>query len=241
MSKRGAQKQSNRVVRDQLAAERRRTRTRWISVIAALVLVVAAVAGWGIYRSQRPQTYAVPAGVTNVGGQDAGVVVAGTGPVTVEVYLDFLCPACKQFETATFTATNQLITDGKVRVIWHPLGFLDRATNPPGYSTRAAAASACAADANKIGLYGMTLFANQPAEGSAGLTDDQLIDLGGAAGLNAPSFAQCVRQGKYVGWVGNVNQQAAKRGVNATPTVFVNGKELPAPTAEALTAAVAAA
>ena len=88
---------------------------------------------------------------------------------------------------------------------------------------------------------GAALFANQPAEGSAGLSDDQLIDLGGPVGLNAPSFAQCVRSQRYADWVANVDDQAARRGVTATPTVYVNGAPLGSPTPETLTAAINAA
>jgi protein-disulfide isomerase len=238
VSTRKGQKQANRLVREQLAAERRRTRTIWISVIAALVLVVAGIIGWGILRSQSPDEFVAPPGVTDDGGNQAGIVAAGNGPDTVEVYLDFLCPACRQFETVATPTLNQLAADGKIRLVWHTLGFLDSRSSPAGYSTRAANASACAADAGKLKAYGEALFANQPAEGGPGLSDDQLIDLGGPVGLNAPSFAQCVRDMKYRDWVSNVNDKAAQRGVFQTPTVYVNGQVLPQPTPENITAAV---
>jgi protein-disulfide isomerase len=238
VSKRTRQKQANRMVRQQLAAERRRTRTIWVSVIGILVLIVAGVVGWGLLRSQTPASFASPAGTTNDGGDNSGLAVAGSGPDTVEVYLDFLCPACRNFESTTTPTINQMIADNKIRLVWHPLGFLDSQSNPSGYSTRAANAAACAADAGKLKQYGETLFANQPAEGSAGLSDDQLIDLGGPVGLNAPSFAACVRDMKYKDWVSNVNNTAAQRGLFQTPTVYVNGKELEQPTAASLSAAV---
>jgi protein-disulfide isomerase len=226
------------VVREQLAAERRRRRTLWISVAAVLVLLVAGVVGWGIYRSHRPVEFATPAGVTNDGGDRAGITVAGDGPVLVEVYLDFLCPACKQFETTTQPTIDQLLAARKIRLVWHPLSFLDSYSAPPGYSGRAANAAACSANDGKLGAYGINLYAVQPPEGSAGLTDDQLIDLGGPLGLNAPSFAQCVRGGTYNPWVSNVDDKAARRGVTATPTVYVNGTPLTQNTPEALVAAV---
>jgi protein-disulfide isomerase len=210
-------------------------------VIAVLVLVVAGAVGWSIYRPQTPETFATPAGVTDDGGTKAGIMVAGDGPVTVEVYLDFLCPHCRDFEAATANTLDQLAGQNKIRLVWHPLGFLDNATSPPGYSTRAANATGCSADGGKLEAYGAALFANQPAEGSTGLTDDQLIELGGPVGLNAPSFAQCVRGGKYRDWVSNVNAMAARRGVNSTPSVFVNGAPLEQLTAQALIDAINAA
>jgi protein-disulfide isomerase len=236
-----AKRQANRIIQEQLAAERRRRRRIWITVIAVLVLVVAGAVGWSVFRSQTPETFASPAGVTDDGGTKAGITVAGDGPVTVEIYLDFLCPHCRDFEAATANTLDQLAAQNKIRLVWHPLGFLDSATSPAGYSTRAANAAGCAADAGKLEAYGSTLFANQPAEGSAGLTDDQLIELGGPVGLNAPSFAQCVRGGNYGDWVSNVDAMAARRGVNSTPAVFVDGTLLEQPTVQALIAAIDAA
>src|SRR5262245_31594868 len=182
-----AKRQANQMVRQQLAAERRRRRTLWISIGAILVLLLAGLIGWGVSRSNRPAQFASPAGTTNDGGDRAGIAVAGQGPVLVEVYLDFLCPVCKQFETTTQPTIDQLVAANKIRLVWHPLGFLDANTVPPGYSTRAANAAACAADGGKLGDYGLNLFADQPPEGSAGLTDDQLVEIGGPLGLNAPS------------------------------------------------------
>jgi len=238
VSKRKGQKQVNRLVQEQLAAERRRTRTIWVGVAGALVLILAGVVGWGMLRSQSPDSFVSPPGVTNDGGDKAGIVAAGDGPDTVEVYLDFLCPACRQFETVATPTLNQLVAQNKIRLVWHPLGFLDAQTSPAGYSTRAANADACAADAGKLKEYGEALFANQPAEGGPGLSDDQLIDVGGPVGLNAPSFARCVRDMKYRDWVSNVNDEAAQRGLFQTPTVFVNGQVLQDPTPANITAAV---
>ena len=238
MSKCMAQKQANRVVRERLATERRRRRTLWISVTGILVLIVAGIVGWGLLRSQTPEAFASPAGTTDDGGNKAGISVAGNGPAKVEVYLDFLCPACRNFETTGTPTINQLLANNKIRLVWHPLGFLDNNSSPSGYSTRAANAAACAADAGKLKEYGEALFANQPPEGGPGLSDDQLIDLGGPVRLNAPSFAQCVRGMTYKDWVSNVNNKAAERGVFQTPTVYVNGKELQQPTADSLKAAV---
>jgi protein-disulfide isomerase len=213
----------------------------WITIGAVAVLVIAGLIGWNIYRSQRPASFAMPAHVTDYGGPNAGLLAADEGgSVPVEVYLDFLCPACKQFEAALTPTLNQLLAEKKIKLVWHPLSYLNSLSAPPGYSMRAASATGCAADGGKLKAYGETLFTLQPAEGGPGLTDDQLIDIGGPLGLNAPSFAQCVRAVKYSDWVTHVDDLAAQRGVTQTPTVFVGGKPLENPTAASLTAAVAA-
>jgi protein-disulfide isomerase len=229
------------VAREQLgAAQQRRRRRTWITVAAVAVLLIAGIIGVAVWQRQAPRDYAVPAGITNDGGTDAGILAAGDGPVTVEVYLDFLCPGCRAFEEQATATLNQLVADGKIRLVWHPMNILDDRTDPAGYSTRAASAAGCAADGGKIKAYGEALFAQQPAEGGPGLTDDQLIDIGGNAGLIAPSFAQCVRDVRYADWVERVTTEAARRGVNSTPTVLVGGKQVEQPTPENLAAAVAA-
>jgi protein-disulfide isomerase len=247
VSKRVAGKNSNRVVREQLAAERRRKRTIWISVTAVAVLVIAAIVGLSLYNRDKPTQIALPAGTVDDGGAHSGLVAAGDGPVRVEVYFDFLCPFCKQFEATVTPTLDQLVAAKKITLIWHPLGFLDANSRPAGYSTHAAASAGCAADAStgnsagKLKSYGQGLFDNQPAEGSAGLTDDRIIEIAGSAGIINPAFATCVRSGKYTAWVNQNNEDAARRGVTATPTVLVNGKVVTPPTADAITAAVTAA
>jgi protein-disulfide isomerase len=240
VSKRADQKQAARVVREQLAKERRRRRTTWTTLVAVAVLGLAGLVGWGVWQSQKPDSYTAPAGAVDVGGADAGLLATGDGPVTVEVYLDFMCPVCKQFETTAGPTLDQLVTQGKIKLVWHTLGFLDRLSTTD-YSTRSASAAGCAADGNGLKAYGDALFAKQPPEGGPGLSDDQLIEIGGTVGLGAPSFGQCVRDGKYKEWVAHVDDLAAKRGVSGTPTVFVNGSMVENRTPEGITAAVNAA
>jgi protein-disulfide isomerase len=223
-------------VREQLATERRRRRAILTTAIAAAVLLIAGLIGWGVYQSQKPTSNATPANTTPDGG---GLVVAGSGPVPVEIYLDFICPACRQFEVTATPTLDELIAQNKIKLIWHTLGFLDSASTTD-YSTRSASSAGCASDGGQLKAYGEALFAEQPPEGSAGLSDDQLIDIGGRVGLNSPEFAACVRDGKYKDWVAHVNDLAAKRGVVSTPTVYIAGKLVSQPTPENIKAAVAA-
>jgi hypothetical protein len=59
-----------------------------------------------------------------------------------------------------------------------------------------------------------------PREGGAGLSDDELIRIGGTVGLAGP-FAECVRDGKYRQWTDHVTEAASRRGVTGTPTIYV--------------------
>jgi protein-disulfide isomerase len=229
------------VVREKLVKQRRRARILWITVAVVVVLATGGLGGWHIYRSQKPPSYAKPAHLSDYGGPSGGLLAADEGgPVPVEVYLDFGCPVCKQFVLTMTPTLNQLLADKKIKLVWHPLTYDNSSWTPPGYSTRAASAAGCAADAGKLKAYGEALFTVQPAQGGPGLSDDELIVIGGPLGLNAPSFAQCVRAVKYTEWVSHVNQLAAQRAVADMPTILVAGKTLQNPTAAALTDAVAA-
>lgn len=235
MSKRAGQKQAARVVREQLARERRRRRTLWTSVVAVAALVIAGLVGWGIYANQRPGDYTTPPGAT----ADGSGIIAGSGPVTIDVYEDFICPACGSFEERTGATLDQLVADGKARVVYHPIAILDGYSTTQ-YSTRSSAASGCAADDGKFREYAKALFANQPPEGGPGLTDDKLIDIGRTVGLG-DGFASCVRDGTYRTWTAHVTDVASEDGVNSTPTIQVAGKDVEDRTPAGITAAVEAA
>jgi len=52
------------------------------------------------------------------------------------------------------------------------------------------------------------------------------VALGRSIGINSNNFEQCVNDGKYVNWTGNVAAASAKADVNGTPTIKINGKAL---------------
>jgi len=167
----------------------------------------------------------VPAGSTPEGD---GILI-GTGPVQVDAFIDFLCPYCRRFERATEPLLARLVSEGQARLAYHPMNFLDEASTT-SYSTRAAAASGCAADQGSFVQYAHELFAHQPPEGGAGLSDAELARLGQEAGLDAAAFAACLGQGPYLDWPAFVTARATKAGVTATPTVLVAGSPVrPAP------------
>jgi protein-disulfide isomerase len=218
----------------QRAAERRRKAT-FGALIAAAVLVAAALIGVAVYSTQdkAPANFDVPAG-----GDKTGIAIGkADAKVTVDLYIDYQCPHCKEFEDAAGPTIDKLVADGTARFVYHPVAYLDGASTTE-YSTRASAAAGCAADAGVFPEFTKALFANQPAEGSAGLDNAKLIELGKAAGASSGDFATCVNDGKYRDWTAALTETASKQGITGTPTVLVAGKALETPTAEALQQAV---
>ena len=163
-------------------------------------------------------------------------VITGDGPVRVDAFIDFLCPFCRRFELSAGPALADLRADRLIGLVYHPMNFLDQASTT-NYSTRAAAASGCAADQGRFLDYALALFQGQPPEGGPGLTDAELADIGREAGLPAAAFASCVAEAPYLDWPPFVTARATAAGVQATPTVLVAGTAVQ-PDARAITAAV---
>jgi protein-disulfide isomerase len=226
-----------RMVRERLARERRRRRAIWTSAGAAILLLVVSLGGYLLYTSQQPdEGFLVPASAT----ADRTGVSVGEGPVTVEVYLDYLCPACREFEADAGETIKRYVADRRITVVYHPVAILDRySTNE--YSSRSAAGAACAADAGGLVAYTDALYANQPAEGGPGHTNATLVEMAAAAGLPRDGFGQCLLEGRYADWVDHVTGGMTRRGVRGTPTVFVDGELLADPRAQTLSAAIDAA
>lgn len=235
MGKRAARKRPAAVVRRQLAQEQRRRRTLWISLVAVAVLAISAMIGWSVYAVQRQNDYNAPAGTNR---EDTGIQI-GSGPVVIDVYEDFICPACAHFEETTGETLDQLVAQNRAQIVYHPVAFLDRFSSTQ-YSTRASAASGCAAEAGRFREYAKKLFQEQPPEGGAGLSDTELIGLGASIGLPEDSFGPCVNDGAYRSWTRHVTEEASRAGVTGTPTVLVAGKPVSA-SPEAILAAVKAA
>lgn len=211
-------------------------------MVAVVALIVAAVIGGVLW--QRSRSGPGPAEAKQVAAAypvvlEDGVVIAGKddASVTVDIYEDFLCPACGNFENRDGAAIDSALVDGSVRVRYHIVNILDDLSNPPGYSTDAGNAAMCAADAGQFPSYHASLFAKQPREGGRGYTDDQLVQLGRDVGITDSTFESCVRSGTHDNDVRAQEQAAAAdesllrtypdgRRAFATPTVVVDGERV---------------
>jgi len=235
---------ARKIVEQQKAAAKRRQVTIWTSVAVVAVLVIAGLIGFTVYANQSKDTQSKA--VTPSVAVDSGTAFAvGTGPVTIDLYEDFMCPICHEFETQSGATLNQLVAEKKVTVRYHTVAILDDRSQGTKYSTRAAGAAAEAAQEGKFKEYHDVLYQNQPEENSTGLSDAKLIELGKSVGLG-DTFAAAVTNKTYDAWVATVTDTFSARGFNGTPTIVVNGKQLTTPdghppTPDMLTQAVTAA
>jgi protein-disulfide isomerase len=205
----------------------RRNRTPLIAVAAVLVVaVVVAVTVW--FTGRGSDDHVVPTYSASASG---AVVTVGTGPVVVDVYEDYLCPFCERLEQRYGNEITQALNAGQITVRYHGIAILDSLSDPPGYSTRAANAALCSVEAGIFPAYHAKLYDEQPAEGSAGLSDDQLVQFGTELGAQG-DFAQCVTAGTNRAAVAAETQAAETNpalqtnGSFGTPTIAVGGTKV---------------
>ncbi|HEY3437343.1 MAG TPA: thioredoxin domain-containing protein [Actinotalea sp.] len=238
----------------QRAARRQRTFAvaGLVAGVAILAVVVALILGQA--NSTSLDKTAAPASATASGGILVGKDgIAGksdgakAGAVTVALYSDFMCPICKSFEQINGATLDQLRESGDIVMEYHPVSILDRAAMGTQYSTRAANAAATVADQapDKFLPFMTSLFADQPAENTVGLSDDQIAQHAVDAGV-PQAVADTFTKGTFTSWVGAATEQASKDlGQLGTPTILLNGTKLDAKVdwrvAGALEAAIKAA
>ena len=168
-----------------------------IAVVAVLAVAVIVGVVIALKRSSSEPTADAASYPVRV---DGAVVVAGqpTARTTIDVYEDMLCPICGRFESTNAADIGQALNDGQIQVRYHTVAILDNRSKPAGYSTKAANATVCAAASGIFPAYHSNLFADQPAEGSAGLSTDDLVargkSLGGERRLRAVRAGKQVRQ-----------------------------------------------
>src|SRR5690606_19045280 len=116
----------------------------------------------------------------------------------VDTYVDFMCPICGDFENAYGEQLQTAAANDEITLNIHPISILNRASQGTDYSSRAASAMYCvAAEEPDAALdFFNSLFENQPAEGTPGLSDDELTALAEEAG--AAGAAECIADGTYM-------------------------------------------
>jgi protein-disulfide isomerase len=217
-----------------------------VLAIVAVVVIAAIVVGVVVTMNNRASEAAGPAANYPV-ARTGAVITAGqaAAPVTVDIYEDYLCPYCERLESAYKDQITTALNAGQIKVNYHAISILDRASSPAGYSTRAANAAICAADAGIFPAYHAQLYADQPSEGSAGFSIQELTDKGTALGANA-QFAQCVTAQANTGLIESATNTAAatpalqSNGNFGTPTVAIGGQKIDVNDAQWLQKAIAA-
>ncbi|MDZ5146291.1 DsbA family protein, partial [Microbacterium testaceum] len=202
--------------------------TRLLSAAAICALVGGSIAGCGQVATTLGKG-GPPSEQQETAFPDDGYLKIGSGPRTVDLYLDAMCPYCKVFEQTSGPLLWADAEKGETTVRLHPLAILDRLSQGTEYSTRAAAYLTAVAEAEPDKLRGFVqaLYAHQPAENSSGLSNQQLDALASASGISAD-----LTPASYVGWVraqtalalqGPLPTTDQVSAIQHVPTVIVQG------------------
>ncbi len=155
----------------------------------------------------------------------------------IRIYVDYLCPACGEFEATNGEQIRTWVETGAATIEVHPIAILTSRSAGTQYSLRAANAAACVADTAPDGFYAFheALFADQPEENSTGLSDDELKALVASSGVQTDVGAidACIDDGTFSPWVKSATDRALAgpipnsdlAAVSGTPTVLVDGKQ----------------
>ncbi|POH68646.1 MULTISPECIES: DsbA family protein [Cryobacterium] len=162
-----------------------------------------------------------------------------TGTIAdIRVYVDYLCPFCGTFETTNAEQISQWVDSGAATVEIHPISILTSKSAGTQYSLRAANAAACVADSapDDFLAFNSALFAAQPVEGTAGLSDDEIKEIVKSSGVseNLTAINECIDETTFKSWVlastdralsGPIPNSSSLEAITGTPTVLVNGKQ----------------
>lgn len=220
---------------DLKAADRKRNLAVQIGLTAVVVIFAVALVLYIVMtKEDKPgegEARAIQIASSNV------ITKEGTSEpkAVLSLYEDFLCPACGNFEKQFGPTINKLIDSGAVSADYHMVSILDR--QGQGYSTRAANAAYCVAEADKDAFrrFHAALYAQQPEEGVGPFPDNsRLIEVARQAGVTG-DVPQCINDGRYEDMVKGLAKAA---NVNSTPTIRINGQDYSPSTPDALIAEI---
>jgi protein-disulfide isomerase len=204
-------------------------KTNWFAIwVSAAVVVVLVVVGIIVVVVNNQATAPGEAPKASNIDADTGAIHVGEGSATVATYIDFMCPICNQFEQSYGETLQGLVDDGSITLDIHPIAILDAQSQGTEYSTRAANAMYCVAvaDADASVPFMQAMYANQPEEGTPGLTDEEILAIAATAGVS--DIDDCVAEGTYTDFVATMTPLTPpdENGRIGTPTVVVNDERI---------------
>lgn len=213
-----------------------------LAIVAAVTLVIISsirppapgplnMASDGIVIGEGMSVETTPA--LQAGEEPVASTPAGGDPIAIQIYVDYQCSLCQQFEATNAEQIANLVEQGVATVEYKPVAVLDRASAGSRYSTRSANAAACVANYAPDSFYDVNaaLLDQQPEEQTEGLTDEQLTALIADAGVSDERIAECITAEQFENWVAAATERATtdpdledENGDFATPRVLVNGE-----------------
>jgi protein-disulfide isomerase len=202
----------------------------WVTVVVGLVGVVM-IAALLVLQGTAPRSTDVsnlraPIALAPIDLADGRSLGKANAPVTLEVWSDYQCPACRQFATIVEPALMRTyVADGTLRIVDHDAAYQGKKSSAAyDESVEAAAGARCAAEQGRFWPFHDWLFANQVGENAGAFRDERLRAIATAAGLDVVAWDACRATGEQQSAVRAETVAATAQGVNATPTMYLNGQ-----------------
>ncbi len=211
--------------------QQRQQRRQRLIILGAITLVAALVVFAVVWQQLRPVGEIItvtPAALPNADGLSLGDADA---PVTIQIFEDFQCPACRRFTESTEPLIiENLVATGKARYEFHHYPFLDgNGVGAIGESDQAANAAMCANEQDKFWEMHRILFANWNGENQGAFSNRRLQAMAESLGLDMDAFNSCFNENPHEEEIQADFDLGQQMGVSGTPTVFVNGQRVGQP------------
>jgi len=210
------------------AAQARQERNRRVALIVGIVVLLGAIVAAGAwYGGGGGSSKDTPSTSGNVVAGDASLKLGNPdAKVKLVIYEDFLCPFCRELEVSTRDFLKENADKGKVYVEYQPINLL----RSFDYSARALNAWAAvlkhASPQVALKLHNL-LFDNQPYEQSSDqVTDAQIADWVKQAGGDNADVRDAMKS-RDTAFFDKADKAMRAANVTGTPTVYINGQELP--------------
>jgi len=194
-----------------------------------LVLVAGLVLLNGSRPTEAPTANVVPPTTpTPVALADGRALGKADAKVTLDLWSDFQCPVCGEFaRTVEPALVAKYVTPGTLRIVHHDAAFQGAKSGAPyDESVEAGAGARCAADEGHYWPFQDWTFANQAGENQGAFAAARLKAVATAAGLDIATWAACIATGQQQTAVRTETAQGVAKGINATPTMYINGQTI---------------
>jgi protein-disulfide isomerase len=149
----------------------------------------------------------------NVSADNEPTLGPADAPVTIIEFSDYQCPYCEQWYQEVF---KQLLASypNQIRFVYRDLPLPMHPEAVP-----AAEAADCAGEQNAYWKYHDALFGRQ-----YGLSREAYVNYATDLGLDVAAFTTCLDSNRYQDEIQSDASDAAKVGINSTPTFVINGR-----------------
>ncbi|GAB2591124.1 DsbA family protein [Microlunatus antarcticus] len=216
-------------------AKRRRTLTQ-LAIVGGVAVVVIAIVATAVVLGTRGRSTTVAGGspvatgTTDLGGTSVPFAIGGDGgtangvrvgstdaKVSMDLWVDYSCPHCQEFEATNNATISSLVASGKLAVTYHNIQIVT------DYGTEAGSASACMAvhDPSAWPAYNAALYVNH-SQSTDGWGASDFARFAAANG-GGDATQRCTTDGTYRDWITANTAASVKADVSGTPTMFIDG------------------